>query len=150
MEKVLLDTDIGGDIDDAIWADPLASQIVFASNIAAHRAITLEITDQLTIEAARAGGLFLANSELMRAVLDFGNSWLESSNKLTLHDPLAAVSIFYPEVCQFEKGFVRVETQEESLMGGTSFTADPNGNVEISRQVDKERFYQILSRTLQS
>ncbi|MGF6355067.1 purine nucleosidase [Paenibacillus sp. 4624] len=130
------------------WADPLASQIVFASNIAAHRAITLEITDRLTIEASRAGELFLANSELMKAVFDFGNSWLKSSNKLTLHDPLAAVSIFYPEVCQFEKGFVHVETQKETLMGGTSFRAAPNGNVEISREVDRERFYQILSGTL--
>ncbi|MDP9697693.1 nucleoside hydrolase [Paenibacillus polysaccharolyticus] len=130
------------------WADPLASQIVFASNIATHRAITLEITEQLTIEATRAGELFPAKSELMKSVFDFGNSWLESSNKLTLHDPLAAVSIFYPEVCQFEKGFVRVETQKQTLMGGTSFEAARNGNVEISREVDKERFYQILSGTL--
>ncbi|WP_434756532.1 nucleoside hydrolase [Paenibacillus amylolyticus] len=132
------------------WADPHASQIVFAAQIAINRAITLEITDQLTIEAARAGELFVANSALMKSVFDFGNSWLESSNKLTLHDPLAAVSIFHPDVCEFEKGFVRVETQEESLMGATSFRADPNGNVEISREVDKKRFYEILSGTLQS
>lgn len=104
----------------------------------------------MTIEAAKAGELFLTNSDLMKAVFDFGNSWLESSNKLTLHDPLAAVCIFYADVCQFEKGFVRVETSEETFMGGTSFRAAQNGNVEISREVDKERFYQILSSTLNS
>lgn len=84
----------------------------------------------------------------MRAVFEFGNAWLESSNKLTLHDPLAAVSIFHPDVCQFEKGYVRVETHEETFMGATSFRASKDGNVEISREVDAERFYQILASTL--
>lgn len=130
------------------WADPLASKIVFASKVAINRAITLEITDRLTIGAAKAGELLPANSDLMKAVFDFGNAWLESSNTLTLHDPLAAVCIFHPDVCQFEKGFVRVETNEERFMGGTSFRAAQDGNVDISREVDAERFYQILSSTL--
>lgn len=130
------------------WADPLASKIVFASTVAINRAITLEITDRLTIGAAKAGELLPANSDLMKAVFDFGNAWLESSNTLTLHDPLAAVCIFHPDVCQFEKGFVRVETNEERFMGGTSFRAAQDGNVDISREVDAERFYQILSSTL--
>lgn len=73
------------------WADPLASQIVFSSKLAINRAITLEITDRLTIEAAKAGELLPADSDFIQAVFfDFGNAWLESSNKLTLHDPLAA------------------------------------------------------------
>lgn len=130
------------------WADPLASKIVFASKVAINRAITLDITDRLTIEAAKAEELLFADSELMKAVFDFGNAWLESSNKLTLHDPLAAVCIFHPDVCQFEKGYVQVETNEETFMGGTSFRAAQDGNVEISREVDAERFYQILSSRL--
>nr|WP_145163664.1 nucleoside hydrolase [Paenibacillus terrae] len=130
------------------WADPLASKIVFASKVAINRAITLEITDRLTIEAAKAEELLFADSELMKAVFDFGNAWLESSNKLTLHDPLAAVCIFHPDVCQFEKGYVQVETNEETFMGATSFRAAQDGNVEISREVDAERFYQILSSRL--
>lgn len=130
------------------WADPLASQIVFASKVAINRAITLEITDKLTIGAAKARDLLPADSNLMKAVFDFGNAWLESSNKLTLHDPLAAVCIFHPDVCHFEKGLVRVETNEVKSMGGTSFRASQDGNVEISREVDADRFYQILSSTL--
>lgn len=127
------------------WADPLASKIVFASRVAIHRAIPLEVTDALTIEAARAGTLLAADNDLMKAVFEFGNAWLESAGKLTLHDPLAAVSVFHPDVCQFEKGTVWVETEQEDNMGGTKFSPDPNGNVEIARTVDRERFYQILS-----
>ena len=84
----------------------------------------------------------------MEAVFDFGNAWLESAGKLTLHDPLAAVSVFHPDICRFERGAVRVETRRENCMGATAFTADPAGNVEIARSVDRERFYRILSATL--
>jgi purine nucleosidase len=44
------------------WADPLASNIVFPSKVAMNRAIMLQITDKLFIEAAKAGELFLAKS----------------------------------------------------------------------------------------
>lgn len=130
------------------WADPLASKIVFATNIAIHRTVPLEVTDSLTIEAKQAKILFRADSDLMKAVFSFGNAWLESSDKLTLHDPLAAVCVFYPDICHFERGNVQVETEQESNMGGTTFFPNINGNAEIAKNVDRERFYRILSSTL--
>ena len=130
------------------WADPMASKIVFASAPAFHRAVPLEVTDTLTIEAGQAEVLFPADSPLLQAVYAFGNAWLESSSKLTLHDPLAAVSVFHPDICQFERGFVQVETERESDMGGTAFTPSPQGTVEIARSVDRERFYRIVSAAL--
>ena len=84
----------------------------------------------------------------MKAIFDFGNTWLKNSNKLTLHDPLAAVSVFYPDICRFERGFVAVETEKKENMGGTYFTSSTNGNVEIARTVDKEKFYHILTTAL--
>lgn len=130
------------------WADPLASKIVFAASVAAHRAVPLEVSNMLTIEAERAEALLNADSPLMKAAYDFGNAWLESSGKLTLHDPLAAVSVFYPDICRFERGFVEVETEKTEDMGGTKFTPGTEGNVEVARTVDKERFYGILSAVL--
>lgn len=130
------------------WADPLASKIVFSTRTAIYRAVPLEITDRLTIDAEQAEILFRPDSDLMKAVFSFGNAWLEHSEKLTLHDPLAAVCVFHPEVCQFERGTVQVETEQESNMGGTAFMPSPNGNVEIAKTVDRETFYRILSSTL--
>src|SRR5699024_4385793 len=122
--------------------------IVFSAETAVHRAVPLEVTDQLTIESEQAEILFPSNNELMKAVFSFGNAWLESSKKLTLHDPLAAVSVFYPDICRFERGRVQVETEQETAMGSSSFLPSANGNVEIARTVDRERFYRILSNTL--
>lgn len=132
------------------WADPLASKEVFAARVATHRAFPLEVTDRLTIEAHRAGALLTADSRLMRAVFDFGGAWLESAGKLTLHDPLAAVSLFCPALCRFERGTVRVETADSAAMGGTVFTPDPNGAVEIASSVDRDAFYHRLSTVLNS
>ena len=97
------------------WADPLASRIVFASRVPVHRAIPLEVTDTLTIEAKQAEILLRPDSDLIKAVFSLGGAWLEKSEKLTLHDPLVAVSIFHPDICRFERGQVQVETGRKML-----------------------------------
>ena len=130
------------------WADPLASKIVFESNVTLHRVVPLEVTNTLTIEAKQAEILLKPDSDLLKAVFSFGNAWLESSEKLTLHDPLAAVCVFHPEICCFKRGSVQVETEQENRMGATSFFPSPKGNVEIARTVDRESFYHILSTAL--
>lgn len=84
----------------------------------------------------------------MKAVFDFGNAWLKSAGKLTLHDPLVAVSIFYPDICSYEKGTVWVETEQDYNMGGAIFTPNLSGNIEIARTVNRKQFYHILSTTL--
>ena len=83
------------------WADPLASKIVFATNIAVHRTVPLEVTDSLTIEAEQAEILFRADSDLMKAFFSFGNAWLESSDKLTLHDPISSRLCLLPGYLPF-------------------------------------------------
>ena len=130
------------------WADPLASKITFSARIATHRVFPLEVTETLTIKAEQAKDIFLSENKLLRAVLDFGSAWLECSGKLTLHDPLTAVAVFHPDICQYSYGHVFVETSNEQEMGATVFFPAPDGNVEIAREVNKDRFYQILRKTL--
>lgn len=130
------------------WADPLASRMVFSARVAQHRVVPLDVTDRLTLACEQSRTLLQADSHLLKAVQDFGNAWLQSSGKLTLHDPLAAACVFHPELCRFERGYVQVETGQESCMGGTAFTPSPSGNVEIARDVDRQRFYDILNATL--
>ena len=130
------------------WADPLASQIVFSSKPVVHRAISLDVTNGLTIEAEQAKLIFSSDTELLKAVFDFGNNWLERTGELTLHDPLTDVCVFYPDLCRFERGFVGVETRKAEKMGETTFSACPDGTVEIAKDVKKELFYHILSSVI--
>ena len=74
----------------------------------------------------------------MKALFSFGSAWLEKSEKLTFHDPLAAVCVFHPDICRFERGDVQVETQLKSNMGATSFIPTQGGNAEIAKSVDRE------------
>lgn len=84
----------------------------------------------------------------MQAVFDFGSAWLESSGELTLHDPLAAVCLFHPDICRFDRGCVRVEIKAKETMGATAFISAREGNVEVARWADAGRFYGILSAVL--
>ena len=130
------------------WADPLASKEVFSASIVVHRVIPLEVTDMLTIKAEKVGRVLKTDSRLMQAVFDFGSAWLESSGELTLHDPLAAVCLFHPDICRFDRGCVRVEIKAKETMGATAFISAREGNVEVARWADAGRFYGILSAVL--
>lgn len=130
------------------WADPLASKEVFAAFVPIHRVIPLEVTNKMTIEAGKASLLLNTRSTLMQAVFDFGSAWLQSAGKLTLHDPLAAVSVFHPELCCYERGNVQVETENAPHMGKTAFHPAIDGNVEILRSADRKEFYRILGSVL--
>ena len=129
------------------WADPKASEIVFKAQIPRQRIFPLEITERLTLPAAAAESLF-SGSRLLQAVRDFGGAWLASSGQLTFHDPLAAVSVFHPEICRFQGGFVSVETEIESRIGETRFSPSPKGNVEIAQHVNRNHFFHILQDVL--
>jgi purine nucleosidase len=153
------------------WADPIASAEVFAARIPSHRVIPLNVTNTLSIDAHmllheaiceyhlnvtntlsidahRASVLLRADTPLMRAVFDFGSVWLKNSGKLTLHDPLAAVSVFHPDICLWRRGMVQVETEDEATMAATAFAPDAQGWIEVAYQADIERFYSIFSDTI--
>lgn len=130
------------------WADPLASKIVFETRLNINRVIPLEVTDTLSINANEKEKIFNFSNPLIDTVLDFGGEWMKISGKVTLHDPLVAVSIFHPEIIKFCQGFVEVETNVKENMGGTKFIANARGNIEIATEVDKSAFYKILSETI--
>jgi purine nucleosidase len=130
------------------WADPLAAKIVLAAWVPVLRVYALEITERLTRPAAQARELLRGGMPLLRAVQDFGSNWLESAGKLTLHDPLAAACVFREDICAFERGFVTIETEDVATMAATRFTPVADGNIELARSVDVEKFYAVLDGTL--
>jgi purine nucleosidase len=117
---------------DAEWnsaCDPLATSIAFAAGLE-HRHIPLDVTLQCSISAADDRATF--KGELLNVVLEMAEVWFEKRDHIVLHDPLAAMTVFRPDLCGYRRGRVRVE----STTGKTSFVQDESGPDEVALDVD--------------
>jgi inosine-uridine nucleoside N-ribohydrolase len=122
-----------------VMCDPHAAAIVYASPVAVHRSVGLDVTTQVTMQAPEVKRRFRRG--LLRAVLDFAQVWFRHSRVLTFHDPLAATTIFDSRICGFERGRVAVDLVSSLAPGMTVFGSDTkHGEHEIAATVNRERF----------
>ena len=119
--------------------DPHATAIVYRSSAAVHRSLGLDVTCQVVMPAAEVRQRF--QPSLLAPVLDFAEIWFSKRDRITFHDPLAAVSIFDEDVCAFTRGKVDVELTSERLQGLTYWKEDATGRNEVALQVDPTRFF---------
>ncbi|HJW91487.1 MAG TPA: nucleoside hydrolase [Anaerolineales bacterium] len=90
--------------------DPLATQIVFDAPLPNLRALGLDVTQQVVLQAEQVRQRFTA--PLLAPVLDFAEIWFaEFFPSVTFHDPLSAAVIFEESLCSFQLGCVRVDLQ---------------------------------------
>ena len=119
--------------------DPHATAIVYRAPVATHRSIGLDVTYQVRMPAAQVRERF--NTPLLRPVLDFAEVWFKQRDRITFHDPLAAVTIF-DDVCTLTPGQVSVELASDHFQGATVWQAGaPTSPHEVALQVDPQRFF---------
>ena len=120
--------------------DPHATAVVYRAPVKVHRSIGLDVTTQVTMDAAQVRQKFQAL--LLRPVLDFAEVWFQGADRITFHDPLAATTIFDDTICTFEPGDVQIELSDEQRLGQTCWHpgAEPNHH-EVALQVSPERFF---------
>ncbi len=122
--------------DKAEWNvrnDPAAASVVFEAKVPHLRAIGLDVTRQVRMEAAEFRERF--NGRSGGRLLDFAGPWLALRGSVTFHDPLAAVTAFAPEVCGYERGTVALDD------AFTTFTPSPGGPHEIATTVRPGAFF---------
>ena len=119
--------------------DPYATAIVYRGKAPVHRSVGLDVTMQVQMRMPEVQAHF--THPLLKIVEDFSSVWFQNADIMTFHDPLAAVSIFEPDVCGFARGKVEIELASRQLMGVTHFTRDPAGPHEIADTVDPARFF---------
>ena len=125
--------------------DPHATAIVFNHAAKMHRAIGLDVTCQVIMEADEVKRRF--QSPLLAPVLDFAQVWFEHANHIIFHDPLAGATIFDEGICTFERGTVQVELQSDRLRGMTLWTSGnrlpetEEPRHEVALGVDPDRFF---------
>lgn len=123
-----------------ISGDPHAAEIVFRARPPLHRAIGLDVTTRVVMEAAAVRENFKA--PLLQPVLDMAEIWFAGYYpSITFHDPLAAATIFDPELCRFAAGNVGIELDEPKQRGLTRWQAGAAGPHQVAESVDPERYF---------
>lgn len=118
--------------------DPHASAIVYQRPALVHRAVGLDVTARLWMEAKTLEQRF--QGPLLNTVREIGWSSVERYGGMVFHDPLAAATIFNPHLCQFTRGTVSVDTCG-ATQGQAHFIPSEVGPHEMATEVDVDRFF---------
>lgn len=119
--------------------DPHAAEIVYRARVARHRSIGIDVTSRVNMKPEQVREKF--HRPGLDLVLDMAAVWFDGGrDEITFHDPLAAVTIFEPDMCAWTRGNVRVVL--DGLMEGFTLF-DPSGTVdhEVASEVDIPRFF---------
>lgn len=120
--------------------DPHATAMVYRTRPPLQRSFGLDVTTQVQMDADTVRKHFQA--PLLQPVLDFAEVWFQERDRITFHDPLAAVCIFEPDICRYETGSVTVELDDAERMGLTYWQPDAaDTGQEVAVEVDADRFF---------
>ncbi len=120
--------------------DPEATAIVFGAQPPVLRSYGLDVTLQLAMARAEVARRFAPDARL-RLVLDFAQVWFAKQSEILFHDPLAAVSVFSPDICALERGNVTIDLNAGPDKGRTLWQPDGVGRHETAVTVDPARFF---------
>lgn len=124
-----------------IKLDPHAATIVYRAQPPLHRSIGLDVTTQVVMDADEVRQRF--DRPLLRPVVDFAEVWFEKVDQIVFHDPLAAVTLFDHEVCEYRYGQVLINLDMHSMTGRTLWDEGARGSYhEAADLVDAPRFFQ--------
>jgi purine nucleosidase len=117
-----------------IRCDPAAATAVFAAPVPRLRAVGLDVTRQVYMDADSFSAR--CTTPLLRPVRDFAAVWFAERDGLHFHDPLAAATVFDDEVCAFTRGEVTVAAD-----GATAWRPSAGGPHEVATSVLPDRFF---------
>jgi inosine-uridine nucleoside N-ribohydrolase len=131
-----------------IAGDPLASEITYGTAVRMHRSLGLNVTQQVVMPADQVRERFTA--PLLRPVLDMAEIWFAGFYPfITFHDPLAAATIFDPDLCSYQQGTVRVDNTD--MHTRTIWQPGrPDAQHQVAMTVDVDRYFQHFFRVVDS
>ena len=122
-----------------VLADPEAAAIVYATNRPSHRTYGLDVTERCRLKSEEARARF--QGPLLEAVLRMAEHWFTQTDAITFHDPLAAATIFRPDLCSYRDGRVRVTLADDADRSGTTVLTSEGGVDRIAESVDPDAFF---------
>ena len=129
-----------GRIEWNVACDLLASETIYKTSVRLHRSLGLNVTQQVMMSAEDVREKFTA--PLLRPVLDMAEIWFAGFYPfITFHDPLAAATIFVPDLCTYQQGTVNLDNSEKP---GTTIW-QPGGSEaphQVAMTVDVDRYFE--------
>lgn len=121
--------------------DPHATARMFAADGVEVTCFGLDVTLQCRMPAEECRRRLRGGA--LDVVRDMAEVWFSKGPaEITFHDPLAAVSLFHPDLCRYRTGNVEVELASKRYAGMTTFTADDAGRHRVATEVDSSRFFE--------
>lgn len=129
-----------GRIEWNIAGDLQASEITYRAPVHLHRSLGLNVTQKVMMSADEVREKFTA--PLMRPVLEMAEIWFAGFYPfITFHDPLAAATIFEPDLCSYQQGTVQLDHVDSP--GKTLWQpGGPNAPHQVSMMVDVDRYFE--------
>lgn len=121
--------------------DPHATDQLFRDVNCPIRAFGLDITWQLGMTPEQVASRF-SGYPLLDIVLDWSEVWFAERDMLHFHDPLAALAVFYPEVCGYAAGKVTVDLSPGPRQGVTHFEKSAGSKTRVATSVNADLFFQ--------
>ena len=136
--------------DDCEWNalnDPHATAMVYAAPVAKHVSIGIDVTQHVTMKRDEFEEK-LRQSKYGAAIIEMAGAWFGHSDIVTFHDPLAAATIFEPDLCQYQSGHIEIEIDASKPLGFTRWKAQQGATHQIATSVDADKFFQLYFRTI--
>ena len=135
--------------DRAEWnvaCDPSAAELVYKAPVRLHRSVGLNVTRKVMMSVEEVRRRFRA--PLLLPVLDMAEIWFaESHPSMTFHDPLAAATIFEPDLCTYRQGIVTVENTDTP--GKTMFSqVQTYAPHQVAMNLDVDRYFEHFFRVV--
>ncbi len=114
--------------------DPVATAMMFATSRPDHHLLGLDVTQQVKLSKSEVKERFVG--PLLSNVFLQAERWFDHTEYITFHDPLAAVAVFRPEICSYERGSVTAD----SVSGRTDFVPSSGSDL-VAANVNVGHFF---------
>jgi inosine-uridine nucleoside N-ribohydrolase len=121
--------------------DPIATAIVYKAPVPRHISIGLDVTMKCQMAAKEMRQRF--REPPLDVVAEMAEVWFGKTDMVTFHDPLAAATIFRPDLCTYADGKITVPLDaDEEKCGRTVFAENTGGNPHrVAKEVKVDEFF---------
>ncbi len=121
------------------FVDPHATSIVYRAPVKEHHSVGVDLTRKIVLNPDEFFKIF--DCEKTAPLMDMTRIWFQHADDVAFHDPSSAVSAFYDDVVEYEKGNVNVDLDSRMFQGYIDYRPTPEGKHWVSKSINGENLF---------